>query len=53
MTDKIDFKELVAIGRKQGKVLPVSEAFRLHPVEDEVHQGKAEYWIESGVKNEM
>jgi len=37
-------KELVALGRKAGKVLPVEEAFIMYPVEDEAHAGKREYW---------
>jgi hypothetical protein len=39
-----EMKELVELGKERGKVLPVSEAFVLHPVEDEVHEGKLEYW---------
>jgi len=37
-------KELVKKGQSQNKVLPVSEAFKMYPVEDEVHEGKIEYW---------
>jgi hypothetical protein len=39
-----EMKELVELGKEMGKVLPISEAFVLHPVEDEVHEGKLEYW---------
>ncbi|MDR0221203.1 MAG: hypothetical protein LBI54_07370 [Lachnospiraceae bacterium] len=41
-----EMKELTELGRKRGKVLPVSQAFELHPVEDEAHEGKLEYWNE-------
>ena len=36
-------KKLIATGRQKGKVLPVSEAFRRFPVEEEVHKGKIEF----------
>jgi hypothetical protein len=39
-----EMKELAELGKERGKVLPVSEAFVLHPVEDEAHEGKLEYW---------
>jgi hypothetical protein len=39
-------KELIESGRKQGKVVPVSEAFRSFPVEEEPHKGKLEYWTQ-------
>ena len=41
---KKEMKELVTEARKNNTILPVSEAFKLFPVEDEVHEGKLEYW---------
>ena len=48
MTDEsiAKMKELVYEGYRKGKVLPVSEAFDLYPVEEEVHKGELEYWIQ-------
>ena len=46
--DKIlvqQMKELVEKGKKKGKVLPVEEAFKMFPVEEEAHKGKIDYWI--------
>ena len=40
----LKMKELTKIARQKGKVLPVSEAFRIHPVSEESHKGKIEYW---------
>ena len=37
-------KEAIELGRKNGRVLDVSEAFKLYPVEEEVHEGKLEYF---------
>ena len=53
MDEKIDFKKIVTIARQQGKVLPVTEAFKRYPVEDEDHKGKLEYWTEGSVANEV
>lgn len=49
----LKMKELVQLGRQKGKVLPVSEAFKLHPVEEEAHEGKKEYWENGGVLHEV
>jgi len=38
--------ELISRGREMGKVLNVAEAFIKYPVEDEVHEGKLEYWTQ-------
>ena len=37
-------RELIKKGKSKNRVLPVSEAFKMYPVEDEVHEGKIEYW---------
>lgn len=49
----LKMKELIEMGRQNGKVLPVSEAFKIHPPEDEAHQGKIEYWESKGVLHEV
>jgi len=38
--------ELVSRGRELGQVLNVAEAFKKYPVEDEIHEGKLENWIQ-------
>jgi DNA-damage-inducible protein J len=38
--------ELISRGRKLGQVLNVAEAYKAYPVEDEVHGGKLEHWIQ-------
>ena len=40
----LEMEELIKIGEAQGKVLHISEAFEMYPVEEEVHKGKIEYW---------
>ncbi|MCL2224229.1 MAG: hypothetical protein FWB96_04585 [Defluviitaleaceae bacterium] len=40
----LKMKELIQLGREKGRVLPVSEAFVMYPVDEESHKGKAEYW---------
>ena len=40
----LGIKELIQTARRKGKVLPVSCAFEMYPVEDEEHKGKIEYW---------
>ena len=40
----LKMKELTKLARQKGKVLPVSEAFKMHPVKEESHKGKIEYW---------
>ena len=42
----IKMKEIVKEGYKKNKVLHVSEAYRLYPVEEEPHEGKIEYWTQ-------
>lgn len=37
-------KEAIKSGRKKGRVLDVSEAFKKYPVENEVHKGSLEYF---------
>ena len=52
--DKIlGIKELIQIARHKGKVLPVSCAFEMYPVEDETHKGKIEYWKSEEVHYEV
>jgi hypothetical protein len=41
-----EMRKLTEIARSRGKILPVSEAFRLFPVEEEAHKGKQEYWTQ-------
>ena len=41
-----EMKELIKRGRENGKILPLSEAFRMYPVEEEVHKGRIEYWTD-------
>jgi len=46
-------KELVGKAETQNKILPKSEAFHNFPVEDEVHEGKIEYWAKKDPKDEV
>ncbi len=46
-------KTLSAKAAECGKILPVSEAFKMHPVDEEVHKGKIEYWTKETPKREM
>ena len=48
-----EMKKLAEIGKKQGKVLPVSEAFKVYPVEEEVHKGKIDFWNKGDIKREV
>ena len=41
-------KEAIKAGRKKGRVLDVSEAFKKYPVENEIHKGKLEYFQKKG-----
>jgi len=38
--------ELISRGRELGLVLNVAEAFKKYPVEEEVHEGKLDYWTQ-------
>ena len=40
-------KELTKIAKEKGLIIPLSEAFRMFPVEEEIHKGKIEYWTGS------
>jgi hypothetical protein len=40
----LKMKELTKVARQKGKVLSVSEAFKMHPISEEAHKGKIEYW---------
>jgi len=42
MTSKM--RELAQLAKEKNRVLPVTEAFKLYPVEEEEHKGKLEYW---------
>ena len=55
MTDKLiqEMKELIKLGREKGRVMSVSEAFRMYPVEEEAHKGKLEYWTKGVQKDEV
>ena len=46
MTEELilEARELIALGEKKGRVLPVSAAFEMYPVEEEFHKGKLEFW---------
>ena len=46
-------KELIQAARRKGKVLPVSCAFEMYPVEDEAHKGKIEYWKSEEINCEV
>ena len=46
-------KKLTEEGSKKNKVLHVSEAFRLYPVEEEPHKGELEYWTQGEEKVEV
>ena len=37
-------KKAIASGRKKGRVLDVSEAFKKYSVKNEIHKGKLEYF---------
>ena len=39
-------KELVKLAENDGSVLPVSEAFKLYPVSEEIHKGQLDYWVQ-------
>ena len=39
-----DRSELISRGRGLGHVLNVAEAFKKYPAEDEIHEGKLEFW---------
>ena len=41
-------KKAIASGRKAGRVLDISEAFKKYPVENEIHKGKPEYFENRG-----
>ena len=41
-------KKAILSGRKKGRVLDVSEAFKKYPVENEIHKGKLEYFENKG-----
>jgi hypothetical protein len=49
----LKMKELIQLGREKGRVLPVSEAFKMYPVEEEAHKGMVEYWENGGDVNEV
>ena len=40
----LEARELIVLGEKSGRVLSVSEAFKMYPVEEEFHKGKIENW---------
>jgi len=46
-------KELTKKAEDQNKILSVSEAFRMYPVEEEKHKGKLEYCLKGEQKNDM
>ena len=48
-----DRSELISRGRELGRVLNVAEAFSKHPVQDEVHEGKLEYWTQEREQNDL
>ena len=49
----LKMKELVNKAVTQNEILPKSEAFQNFPVEDEVHEGKIEYWTLKESKDEV
>ena len=46
-------KELISRGRKLGRVLHVSEAFRMYPTEEEVREEKQEYRTTENTPDEL
>ena len=48
-----EMKKLIAFARMKNKVLPLEKAFEMHPVEEEAHEGKIEYWKGRQKRNEM
>ena len=46
-------KKIVARGRENGRVLHISEAFKMYPVEEEDHKGKLEYWTQERESDEL
>jgi hypothetical protein len=49
----LQMKELIKFGRERGRVLPVSEAFKMYPVEEEAHKGELDYWLKGEKKLEV
>ena len=43
-----EMREAIKTGKERGKVLHVSEAFKMYPVEEEDHKGKIDYWLNKG-----
>jgi hypothetical protein len=46
-------KELTKISKANGNIVPVSEAFKNFPVEEEVHKGDISFWEQQEVKVEL
>lgn len=43
-------KEAIEMGKKNGRILDISEAFKKYPIEDEIHKGKLEYFQQKDKK---
>jgi len=46
-------KKAVELARKNGRILDVSEAFKLYPPENEWHKGKLEIWEQGEKANDL
>ncbi len=46
-------KKLAALGKERGAVVPVNEAFKMFPVEEESHKGESQHWKQGDKKVEM
>ena len=55
MTDELITKmqELIEVAEKNNKIVPVSKAFEMFPVEDEVHEGNLSYWTKGEERIEV
>jgi hypothetical protein len=41
-----DMKKLIMLGREHRKIHHFHKAFEMHPVEEEIHKGRIEYWTD-------
>ena len=46
-------KDIIARGRRLGRVKDVSDAFKNYPVEEEAHKGKLDYWTQESDNDGM
>ena len=43
--DKLKVKNMIKLAKKQGLIKPHTEAFKDFPVENEIHKGDANYFM--------